>query len=359
VITSPVTVLLAVFGVESLRVAGRRIEAIAVGAALAVGILVSNAFTYHDTNLVPGERYEELIEIGERFASPEAALLPEFDELALYALQNLPPDGPGFAYKNPQLGLLADGTAAGYGASYDLDQIPPEAVGNYRTIVARRRPDSSRPPATFARVFHGRFYDVWRNGGDADVLDHLPAGSGLQPGGRVNCRRLRRAISAAGPGTSLAYVARPRLRVIDPIRAERAAGWAETIGGVGLYTPGELTATVELPAGGRYLIWLRGEFGREVRVYVDGRRVGALSYESGNDGNYGSPIEVSLEPGRHRLRLERGGGSLRPGDNMPGALRAVVFEPAGIDTEPRVVPAADWREACERVVDWVEVVRRG
>ena len=52
VITSPVVVLLAAFGVQSLWRAGRRIEGGAVGVALAVGILASNAFTYHDTNLL-------------------------------------------------------------------------------------------------------------------------------------------------------------------------------------------------------------------------------------------------------------------------------------------------------------------
>ena len=146
VITSPVVVLLAVFGVESLWRAGRRIEGGAVGVALAVGILASNAFTYHDTNLLPNQRYEELMSIGDRFGSDQAALLPEFDEIALYALQDLPPDGPGFSYKNPQLGLLADGTPAGYGMSYDLDQIPPTGGGELRDD--RGPPAAEREPPT-------------------------------------------------------------------------------------------------------------------------------------------------------------------------------------------------------------------
>jgi len=357
VITSPVVVLLTVFGVESLLRAGRRIEGAAVGVALAVGILASNAFTYHDTNLLPDQRYEELISIGERFGSDRAALLPEFDEIALYALQDLPPDGPGFSYKNPQLGLLVDGTPAAYGHSYDLDQLPLNAVESYGTIVARRRPDSSRPPASYELAFRGRFYDVWRNRGDRELVAHVPGGGGLEAAGRVSCADVRRAASQAPPGSTVAYVPRPRLPVIDPVKVKRSFGWAETAGGVGLYTPGQLSATVRVKAEGRYRVWLKGEFGRRLSVYVNGKPVGSVAYETGNDGNYGTPIDATLEAGANRIVIERGGGSLRPGDNMPGALRAIVFEPLGLETDVRSVELSDWREACRSTVDWVEIVK--
>jgi hypothetical protein len=358
VLTSPVVVLLALFGVQSLWRARRQVEAAAVGVALAAGILLSNAFVYHDTNLLPNQRYEELIDIGQRFGNGKATLLPEFDELALYSLQDLPPDGPGFSYKNPQLGTLVDGTPAAYGSSHDLDELPPQAVETYDTIVARQRPDASRPPASFERIFQGRFYDVWRKRGDSELVAHIPAGGGLEAAGRVKCGELRRAISAAGPGVTMEYVERPRLPVVNPVKAKRSPGWAETVGGVGLYTPGELTASVQIPQAGRYRVWLKGEFGRELRVFVNGRDVGALSYQSGNEGNYGTPMEADLEAGRNRVRIVRGGGSLRPGDNMPGALRAIVFEPVGVRTDVRTAPPGDWRRLCDRTVDWVELVRR-
>jgi hypothetical protein len=359
VITSPVVVLLGAFGVESLRRSGHRIEGALVGVAVAVGILASNAFTYHDTNLLPNERYEELLSIDDRFGSGQAALLPEFDEIALYALQDLPPDGPGFAYKNPQLGLLSDGTPPAYGMSYDLDQLPSQAVATYKTIVARRRPDSSRPPSSFERIFRGRFYEVWRNRRVGEVVQHVPAGGGLQAAGRARCSEVRRAATDAAPGSTVSYVPRPRLRVVNPVKSKRSPGWAETTGGVGLYSPGRLSSTIRVARGGRYRVWLKGEFGREVRVYVNGRRVGAVSYQSGNDGNYASPIEATLEAGRNRLAIERGGGTLRPGDGMPGALRAIVFEPVGLETDVRSVDVRGWRKACASPVDWVEFGNAG
>lgn len=358
VLSSPVVMLLVVLGVESLRRAGRQVEAVALAGLLAVGILASDALIYHDTNLLPNHRYEELIDIDQRFGNGRATLVPEFDEYALYALQDLPPDGPGFSYKNPQLGLLRDGSAPGYGHSYDLDQLTPQAVMTYDTIVARRRPDSSRPPAPFERIFQGAYYEVWRKRSRDEVIAHLPAGGGVEAGGRVRCRDLRRAASEAGSGATIAYVERPRLPAVNPVKAKRAAGWAETADGVGLYTPGELEANVKAARPGRYRVWLKGDFGRELRVFVNGRRVGAVSYQSGNEGNYASAGEATLNAGRNRLRLERSGGSLRPGDHVPGALRAIVFEPVGARADVLTMPTSDWRKLCERTVDWVELVRR-
>ena len=358
VITSPVVVLLVVFGIESLRQAGRRIEAVAIGVALAVGILASDAFTYHDTNLLPRARYQELIDIGERYGNGRAALLPEFDELALYALQDLPPDGPGFSYKTPQVAALRDGTGTAYGSSYDLDQMSPDVVNRYDTIVSRRRPDASRPPASFRRIFHGRFYDVWRKTRGLQVIAHVPAGGGLQPAGHVDCDELREAIAGAGDGVTLSYVERPTLLTVNPVKARHSPTWADNGTSLGLYSPGQLSASVRVPQEGRYRVWLRGEFGRALRVYVNDRPAGAVSYDSGNDGNYAQPLEATLAAGRNRLRLVRGGGSLRPGDNMPGALRAVVLEPVAARTEVRTADTASWRRLCDRTLDWVEIVRR-
>ena len=357
VITSPVVVLLAVFGVESLRRAGRQIEAIVLAGLLAIGVLASDALNYHSTNLLPQDRYEELIHIDQRFGNGKATLVPEFDEYALYALQDLPPDGPGFSFKNAQLGLLRDGTGTGYGFSYDLDQLEPQAVTSYETVVARRRPDSSRPPAPFERVFRGTYYDVWRKRAGSEVVAHIPAGAGLEAAGRIRCADLRSAVSDAGSGVQLSYVERPRVRTVDPAKARRSPGWAETAGGVGLYTPGELEARVDVPAAGRYRIWLKGEFGRELRVYLNGREVGAVSYQSGNDGNYATPVEAMFQPGRNRIRIVRGGGSIRPGDATPGALRAIVVEPADVRDAVETAPLSDWRSLCKRSVDWVELTR--
>jgi hypothetical protein len=94
-------------------------------------------------------------------------------------------------------------------------------------------------------------------------------------------------------------------------------------------------------------------------VSVDGRPMGGVSYQSGNEGNYGRPVEVDLTAGLHRLTIERGGGSPAPGDHTFSRLAAIVLEPERSGGAPQVetMPPSRWRELCERDVDWIEVVR--
>ena len=358
-ITSPVVVLLAAVGVDSLRRSGRRVEAVALAVPLVVGVLWSNALAYHETNLAPTERYEELLSIGDEHAGEGPTLLPEFDEFALYALADMAPAGAGFAAKPPQLAALTDGTPTGYGHSYDLDALDPAAVDGYATIVSRRRPDASRPPASFRLAERGDYYDVWERTDSVDVLAHVPAGEGAQPGGVVGCGQLAAlARRARAAGASLAYVPRPRVPTIDAhLIDRRPVGWTEIPDGFGLGTPGIARTRFGVPAAGAYDVWLKGNFGRALTVTIDGRRVGSVAGQTGNEGNYARPLRVELAPGSHLLTLERGGGSLRPGDATPSMLSRVVFEPARQGAPAvRELPAEQWGRLCGRPVDWVEVV---
>ena len=360
VITSPIVVLLAAIGLESLRRDGRRVEAVGLAALLVLGVVASNAFTYHDTNLAPTDRYRELVLVGERYAGPGPTLTPEFDEFAFYALPEMAADAPGNAQRTGRLARLRGGSLSAYGQSYDLDQLPIGAIEQYPTIVMRRRPDTSRPPASFELAFRGRYYEVWQRQEDVKVLAHQPAGGGLQPAGRPSCLAVRRmARRARSDGANLEYAPRPRLAAIDPARAERSPGWAAIPDGIALAGQGGLEAPFTVQAGGRYRVWLKGDFSRATEVFIDGRSVGDVAYESGNAGNFGSPLGVTLEPGPHELTLRRGGGSLRPGDNAPSRLLGILFEPEfAAQAAVRSIEPRRWRELCGRPVDWVAVVRR-
>jgi hypothetical protein len=166
---------------------------------------------------------------------------------------------------------------------------------------------------------------------------------------------------AESRGGELAYVARPGVVTVDSRRLQRrrrSPGWADAPDGIALYTPGEISLPVEVPGGGRWRIWLKGEFGREVTVSVDGEEIGGVSYESGNEGNYAEPMEADLTAGTHRLKISRGGGSPAPGDATPSRLSAVVLEPEPAREPPVVetIPPSQWRDLCDRNVDWIEVV---
>jgi hypothetical protein len=359
--TSPIVVLVAAIGVESLRRGGRRIEALLVGGAIACGVLGSAALLYHDTNLMPTDRYEELLSIGDRFAGDGPALVPEFDEFTLYGLDELNPSGPGFSAKPAELMALADGSGTAYGASYDVDQLDRAVVAGYPLVVARRRPDTSRPPSGYRLAHRGTYYDVWKRDADApEVLGFEPGGSGYLAAGVVPCARIGElAEQARESDGTLRYAERSEVVVVDPAFARKLpAGWGRLEGGgVGLGSPGRVDQRFEVPRAGRYRVWLRGDFGRRVTISVDGREVGSAAAQSGNAGNYARPFDVTLDAGRHVLTIDRPGGGLAPGDGSPSRLLAVVFEPlpSGPPAARELAPS-DWRELCGRRVDWVEVV---
>lgn len=360
VISSPIVVLLAAVGLDSLRRSGRRIEAVALAVPLVLGVLWSNALAYHDTNLAPTERFEELLSIGEQRAGSGPTLLPEFDEFALYALADMAPAGAGFAAKPPSLAKLRDGTATSYGHSYDLDTLAPEVVDGYETIVSRRRPDASRPPASFRLAERGDYYDVWERDDNIDVLEHVAAGSGFQPGGVIACDRLGAvARRARASGASLAYVAREPRAVVDAgLIRRRPSGWGESPDMIGFGTPGRARTRLFVPATGAYDVWLAGNFGRALSVTIDGRPLGSVQGQSGNEGNYARVGAVRLTRGSHLLTLDRPGGGLRPADGTPSSLSAVVLEPKADGADVRELPPQRWRLLCGRPVDWVEIVKQ-
>jgi hypothetical protein len=125
---------------------------------------------------------------------------------------------------------------------------------------------------------------------------------------------------------------------------------------------GVIVGWVLLPYGGRLRLWLEGSFTRRVQVTVDGHRVGKVAYEPGNAGQYLPVGELSLGPGRHRVQLFRGGGSLRPGNGGGSRASNVHIGPLVFSTEVnedravRTIPASAAEKLCGRSLDWIEVL---
>ncbi len=361
VLVSPLIVLLAFAGAGALLAMRRRVEGVLLAATLCVGGLWSAALIYHDTNLAPTDRFAELSRIDARFAGQGPALLPDFDEYALYLGRRLDPSEPGLAYKPAGLSLQVDGAQTGYGQSYDLDALPLKSVRGYRLLVLRRSPEQSRPPSGYRRVFAGRFYEVWRRERAIDtVLAHVAGGSPPSATGSPRCSRVRRAAArATSAGGVLRYVRRTPVTVVDPRKGEVSPNFSISPEAVGMQSIGEIDVRTRVPRAGRYEAWLRGDFSRATQLHVDGRRIGEVAYESGGNGNYATPLALELTAGTHRFTVSRGGGTLRPGDNAPSRLVRIVLQPRGeaqtVDVDP-----ASWRSICSRDdVDWVEAVRRG
>jgi hypothetical protein len=166
---------------------------------------------------------------------------------------------------------------------------------------------------------------------------------------------IRSQVSSGPPGKVL-HVERPA-----------PAGWYQ-YGGYpgGLVGPGrgELAATVAIPAGGHFRLWLEGSFGRRVSVTIDGRLVGSASERPGNPGQYVPIGTADVAAGRHHITIAQGGGDLRPGNGgSDGSLRHIgplAFSPPSNENlvVRRIAPDGA-RALCGRWLDWVEVVAPG
>lgn len=360
VLLSPMAVLLACVGAFG-RLGLRRLDGLLLGAAIALGVLLSDAYLYHYTNMAPQGRFDELRHVGERFAGAGPTLTPDFDEYTFYLLRDMAPDGPGNA-RMVRPWRLTDGQFVGYGHTADVDALDPALVEQMHAIVVRRSPFKSRPPGDFALAWRGSFYDVWKRSEAVPAARaHLAAGAGSQPAGALACHRLQAlAVQGRADGARRLRYAPREPNVVPSPRAIRRTSSAvlqpdrATTAFVG---PGTITARVEVARAGRYRLWAAGEVGRKVQATVDGKPAGSARQETGGDGNVVRFGITELTPGAHVVRLTRGGGGLAPGDAAPTSIGMIALAPVADEAFlVRTVPIGDWRALCGQSLDWVETV---
>jgi hypothetical protein len=369
-LTSPAVALMAWAGVAALRASPLRLAAPLVAFALVGGVLASDALQYHSSNLAPSARYEELASVNARFAGRGPTLFTDFDEYALYELRDMDVGGPDFAYPPPTLALAA----GGYGRPVALDRVAPAALAAYPLIVTRRDPTATRPPAAYGLLWRGVYYEVWgRRPGAKPALAHVVVSAPSSPP-RSRCAQVARvaAIARSGGAARLSAVAgsggarlvaalAPELVVVALAHTHRPAGWGLARAGIVMGRPGSLRAAFQLPHGGAWEVWLKGDVMREVRIAIDGGSIGSLGAQlDGNSlvANALTPLRASLSAGPHVLTLARPGAGLAPGDGGAAVLAAIFLTPAAHAGQPtlRVARVGDWRSLCGLPLQWVELL---
>jgi hypothetical protein len=354
-IASPAVVVVAMLGVASLWELGRRIEGVALAAVIAAGILWTNALAYHDADLAPRSRLNELASIGSRFAGQGPSLYPEAEEFAKHFLRAADPSGSSEAWQDNPRGTLANGGAPSFGFSSDIDQLALPYVEHFRTLVLRQSGSTSRPPSNYRLVYNTPHYGVWQRT-PGTVRSHLALGDPVQPAAPAPCQALKSLSTVAG---RLAFVERPELPVLLPTHAQHPRGWAQ-VGPEPLsllpLSPGTVSGRVAVSTPGRYTVWLQGSFSRGFEVSVDGKPAGKVSHALNPRGDYESTGTVQLAAGSHEIRLVRPKGNLAPGNGAAELLGPVVLSPATESLAVHTLPANSWRELCGRRLDWVEAL---
>jgi hypothetical protein len=362
-IVSPAVMLAAMLGPAGLFEVGRRIEAAVLFFALTFGVLASNALAYHDVSLAPRDRLGELERIGQRISGQGPALYTEFEEFGKHFLRKADPAGSSEGWQR-RLFPLRNGQYARMGFSYDIDEFPLEYVRYYQTIVLRRSPTASRPPAPYRRIYSGRFYDVWRRDPEDErvVLDHVTLGHQFDRGGVPMCSDVRRLERLArAQHAQLAYSAAPQSYMIVPAHTAFPPRWfvdgseAHVLRPRG---PGKVQDSIVVRDAGTYDVWVMGSFGRGYDVLVDGQRVGKVAHQLNGRGQYARIGAIKLDRGRRVVTLLRGGGSLEPGDGVLELLGPIVLTKQITNSEMvRFVRPDQAATLCGRRLDWIELVR--
>jgi hypothetical protein len=378
-ISSPALLAAALAGAAILAV--RRRVGIVVLAALAAGVLWSNALAYHDVQLAPRMRLAELQHIGTLLAGKGPTLLNEYEVYGdRHFLRSGVPTEPA-EYRVDYIPLRG-GVLLTKSAQADIDSFPLSTLDSYRSIVTRRSPVESRPPSVYRLIWHGRYYQLWQRPArpGARILEHVPLGEsnalpycGVAEDApyRPECSVGPVAVAPCSEVEALgrrAQLLHARLLAYERPSPIAARGDQMVWPGAWIHDPAAHTLTptgpgtaishiaVALPE--RYELWLAGSFGRGFQVSVDGQAVGGVKDELSSFGGYIHIADLQLGVGVHSFALVYPHASLAPGSGESGftSLSAIVLEPSAPASEMVSVSARGARNLCGRPLDWIEIV---
>lgn len=337
-VASPACILLALAGASALLAARRRVEGLLLLAAVAGGVLWSNVLAYRDVSLAPRAQLAELETIGERFARQGPALMTEYQPYGVrHFLRSLDPEGASELRRRPV--LLRDGRLLGKGEYRDLDDFSLDAVLVYRTLVLRRSPLASRPPAPYHLTWSDRYYEVWqRSEALPRVLEHAPLGDTQRPDQVPACEEvLRLATLARSQGGHLVAATRPAIVIAVAVSSDL------------------VEQEVAVPAPGRFGVWVGGSFRRTVEVAVGGTAT-TVSPRIDHAGQYTPVVERYLDGRTHRLRFRLLSEAWRPGTRSAQLPSGPLVLAAATPTSTVSVPPEKARSLCGRRLDWVAAV---
>jgi hypothetical protein len=345
---SPAFLLAAITGAAAFFERGRRVEAVLAATAIVGGVLWSNGLAYRDVWLAPYEKLAELEQIGRRVAGQGPTLMTEYEPYGVrHFLREADAEGASELRRRPV--PLRDGRILQKAEFADIDEFDLRGLLDYRTLVLRRSPLASRPPSAYARVWEGRYYEIWQRDDSFErIVEHVALGEGRLPAAVPPCADVLRVARRAGPSGRLAAVMRER-----PTLIELADG-----GRLFAADPFTLARSVELAATGTYSLWLGAEFRGRVRLAVDGERVGEARHQLTPE-HFTLIAERRLGGGLHETRLDYGGTDLHPGSGgRPWyGLGPLVFSRSTAARPIVYVEVSRARTLCGRSLDWLEALR--
>jgi hypothetical protein len=330
---SPALLALAASGCAWIAVSGRRVEAGVVAVLVSGGVLWSNAYAFGNVNLAPRDQLAELERIGDDFAGQGPALMTEYQPQGVrHFLRRL--DAEGASELRRHVVPLRNGSSLPKLRYANLDAFRLDGLLYYRTLVLRRSPFESRPPAPYSLVQEGRWYEVWQRPETYPaIVEHLPLGDATHPGAVPSCAAVAR---LAQLGSTLAAVPRE-----NPLTVASGS-----------------TAVFQAARRDRYSVWLGGSTRKRATAFVDGREIGSAGPHLNNEGQLIELGNALLAPGAHAVEVRFARDRLRPGTGgAEYGVGPLVVAPTTQRRRLVTVRAADATRLCGRTLDWIEALR--
>ena len=303
-------------------------------AAIAGGVLWSNALAYGSVWLAPRNQLAELETIGHRFAGDGPTLMTEYQPYGVrHFLRNLDAEGASELRVRPV--ALRNGGILDKAQYADLDAFDLSAVLVYRTLVLRTSPLASRPPSVYVPVWTGRSYEVWQRPLEpARILAHLPLGNDSDPEGVPSCAAVMHlgSLAAENNGTLVA-AERPR-------------------------APGRSSTGTISRAAGRQARFLARRFLPRPRAASHRRQASRLNPKPAGRDRADDPARVcrtERRPTSARASLRRCRLASRQPRNPIPRRTARRRSPGNRRPTPTRTPA-DTATLCGRPLDWIEAV---
>ena len=330
-------------------------------AAIAAGVLWSDALAYANVWLAPRSQLAELQTIGKTFPGDGPTLMTEYQPYGVrHFLRALDPEGASERRARPV--LLQTGGELAKGSSADIDAFELGSVLVYRTLVLRTSPVSSRPPSVYQPVWEGPYYEVWqRPAAGQTILEHLSLGTPIDPNGMPACSEVKSLAGVAARANGSLLVSERPAAVVVPLSAgARPPTWTlDPDATVVPHGSGVLFVRVTVPAARVYGVWLGGTSRGRVSISVDTRAVGTRTGQFSETGQAVPFGSVVLSKGPHVFTISYARDRLRPGEGS----YAFGFGPLELgspatDAKLVTVSPAEASSLCGKELDWIEAVTR-